>query len=46
VIGFPSHFLIDRQGKIRYKHIGFSRDLEENLKKEINSLLKETENLT
>ncbi len=46
VIGFPSHFVIDRQGKIRYKHIGFSKELERNLREEINSLLKETENVT
>ncbi|NOZ63271.1 MAG: redoxin domain-containing protein [Calditrichaeota bacterium] len=46
VIGFPSHFLIDRFGKIRYQHIGYTRDLRTMLKSEINSLLSEKQNIS
>lgn len=41
VIGFPTHFIIDKQGKIRYKHIGYSPNIREELKSEINLIINE-----
>ncbi|OQX86622.1 hypothetical protein B6D60_05865 [candidate division KSB1 bacterium 4484_87] len=41
VIGFPSHFLIDPEGKIRFQHIGFTQNLRNVLQHEINMLLSE-----
>ncbi len=36
---FPTSFLIDRQGRIIYSHVGFEKGDEEKLAKEIESLL-------
>jgi len=41
VIGFPTHIVIDGSGKIRYTHIGYSKNIQHQLKKEIESILKE-----
>ncbi len=41
VIGFPTHFIIDKTGKIRYKHIGYSATIRDELKTEIQSILQE-----
>ncbi len=42
VIGFPSHFIIDGDGKIRYSHVGFSNEIYNELKNELQHLLMET----
>ena len=42
IIGFPTHVVIDAEGKIRFTHIGYSQDIHIQLKNEINNLLKET----
>ncbi|MFQ6104318.1 MAG: TlpA disulfide reductase family protein [Candidatus Glassbacteria bacterium] len=39
VYAFPTTFLIDRKGVIRYRHIGFKREMEENFRDEIARLL-------
>ncbi len=39
VFGFPTTFVIDRNGKILYSHLGFSPGDEEKLEREILSLL-------
>jgi peroxiredoxin len=39
VIYHPSSFLIDRNGKIMYYHLGFEAGDEEKIEKEINTLL-------
>jgi peroxiredoxin len=39
VYGFPTTFVVDRSGKIIYAHLGFSPGDEEQLEKEITSLL-------
>jgi len=41
VIGFPTHIVVDPSGKIRYTHIGYSENIGHQLKKEIQSILKE-----
>ncbi len=41
VIGFPTHVIIDQSGKIRYTHIGYSPQIQQELKKEIELLLQE-----
>jgi peroxiredoxin len=41
VIGFPTHIIVDPSGKIRYTHIGYSDKILDQLKKEIQSILKE-----
>jgi thiol-disulfide isomerase/thioredoxin len=38
--GFPTVFLIDRTGKIRYKNVGFSEQISEILEAQIQSLLE------
>lgn len=43
VIGFPTHVLIDQNGKIRYTHIGYAPDIALQLQKEIELLLQEGE---
>ncbi len=43
VIGFPTHFLIDPDGKIRYTHVGYTENIQNQLKKEIVSILNEGE---
>lgn len=45
IIGVPTHVVIDRQGKIRFTHIGYSGNLKEKLQREIQSLLDEPKNL-
>ena len=42
IIGFPTHLVIDPQRKIRYTHIGYSQDIESQLRQEIFLLLKES----
>ncbi len=39
VQSFPTSFLIDRQGRVMYSHLGFEAGDEDNLAKEIESLL-------
>ncbi|HSO21282.1 MAG TPA: TlpA disulfide reductase family protein [Chondromyces sp.] len=39
VIAYPSSFLIDRDGKVMYYHLGFEAGDEEHLEEEIQSLL-------
>jgi peroxiredoxin len=39
VIYHPSSFLIDRNGKVMYYHLGFEAGDEEKIEKEINALL-------
>ncbi|MCP4896006.1 MAG: TlpA family protein disulfide reductase [bacterium] len=39
VNSFPTSFLIDRQGRIIYAHVGFEKGDEEKIEKEIQSLL-------
>jgi peroxiredoxin len=39
VIAYPSSFLIDRDGKVMYYHLGFEAGDEEHLEEEIRSLL-------
>lgn len=39
VIAYPSSFLIDRDGKVMYYHLGFEAGDEEKLEEEIRSLL-------
>lgn len=41
VIGFPTHFVIDPSGKIRYTRVGYSENIQEQLKNEILSILEE-----
>jgi peroxiredoxin/Tfp pilus assembly protein PilF len=41
VIGFPTHVIIDPTGKIRFTHIGYSENIQSQLKKEILSILEE-----
>ena len=38
---FPSTFIIDPEGKVRYFHLGYSASIEEKIEKEILSLLSE-----
>lgn len=42
VIGFPTHIIIDPSGKIRYTQIGYSENIQNQLKQEILSILNET----
>ena len=46
VVGFPTHFVIDQEGKIRYKHVGYTPNVRDIIKSEINSLLKEKQKIT
>ncbi|MBI3592077.1 MAG: TlpA family protein disulfide reductase [Nitrospirae bacterium] len=39
VVSIPTSFIIDRQGKVRSKHIGLSPDFKNTLSKEIETLL-------
>jgi cytochrome c biogenesis protein CcmG/thiol:disulfide interchange protein DsbE len=39
VQSFPTSFLIDRQGRVMYSHLGFEAGDEEKIAKEIESLL-------
>lgn len=39
VQSFPTSFLIDRQGRVMYSHLGFEAGDEEHIAKEIESLL-------
>ena len=41
VIGFPTHLIIDGSGKIRFTHVGFSKNIKSELKEEIQLLLDE-----
>lgn len=41
VTGIPTHVLIDAKGRIRYKHIGFTPNIGDRLKEEIETLLSE-----
>ena len=38
---FPTSMLLDKEGKVRYVHIGFEDGDKEKLEKEIKTLLKE-----
>lgn len=40
--GVPNTFIIDGQGKVRYKHRGFSDGMKKYIEMEIQSLLDET----
>lgn len=42
IIGFPTHLVIDAQRKIRYTHIGYSQDIDSQLRQEILLLLNES----
>ena len=46
IIGFPTHVVIDKNGNIRFTHIGFSGDIKNKLKKEIQMLLDESDILS
>jgi len=39
VQSFPTSFLIDREGRVMYSHLGFEAGDEEHLAEEIESLL-------
>lgn len=39
--GVPNTFIIDRQGRVRYKHLGFSDAMKKFIELEIQSLLDE-----
>ena len=39
VTGIPTHFVIDRNGMIQFKHVGYMPGLEDKIKEEINLLL-------
>jgi len=39
VSGYPTSFLIDREGRVMYSHLGFEAGDEEHLAEEIESLL-------
>ncbi len=39
VQGYPTSFLIDREGRVMYSHLGFEAGDEEKIAKEIESLL-------
>ncbi len=41
VIGFPTHLIIDGNGKIRFMHVGFSKNIKSELEREIQLLLDE-----
>lgn len=41
ITGIPTTYLIDKKGKIGFKHIGFREGLEKDMEREINILLKE-----
>lgn len=41
IIGIPTTYLIDKKGKIGFKHIGFSEGLEKEMEREIKMLLEE-----
>lgn len=43
VIGFPTHLIIDPDRKIRYTHVGYTEDIQIELKKEILSILNDVE---
>jgi len=40
VSGYPTSFLIDRDGRVMYSHLGFEAGDEEKIAKEIESLLE------
>jgi len=42
VIGFPTHFIIDADGKIRFARVGFSGDIRSELNREIQILIDES----
>jgi len=39
VYAYPTSFIIDREGVIRYRHIGFKPGMEENFRSEIARLM-------
>jgi thiol-disulfide isomerase/thioredoxin len=39
--GMPSSFLIDRQGRVRFVHVGYSHDTARTYRNEIDQLLRE-----
>ena len=41
VAGMPSAFIVDRSGKVRFKHIGFHQDKTSQYEQEITTLLNE-----
>jgi len=46
VIGFPTHIVIDPAGKIRFTQIGYSENIQGQLKQEILSLLEEEKSVS
>ncbi len=46
VFGFPTHFIIDSAGKIRYTHIGYSENIQNQLEQEILSILEEKQSIS
>ena len=46
VIGFPTHFIIDGNGKIRFTHVGFLKNVESELKREIQLLIDELKEIS
>jgi len=38
--GFPTVFLIDKTGRIRYKNVGFTREIDQILSAQIESLME------
>ncbi|AOY90362.1 hypothetical protein BKP64_17720 [Marinobacter salinus] len=44
VMGMPSAYLIDREGRIHSQHIGFHNDRKDNYEAEIRSLLRAEQN--
>ncbi|MBD3290968.1 redoxin domain-containing protein, partial [candidate division KSB1 bacterium] len=42
VIGFPTHIVVDQEGLIRYKYVGFTPDINHRLKENIQFLLRES----
>gem|GEM_PF-641791 len=45
VTGYPTTFVLDREGNVAYKHIGYTPGSEKDLKKEIEGLLPVTESV-
>lgn len=46
IIGFPTHLVIDQQRKIRYSHVGFISDIQNQLEQEIKQLLDESKQIS
>ena len=46
VIGFPTHLIIDGNGRIRFTHVGFSKNIKSELEEEIQLLLDEIKEIS